>query len=242
MRRVSSVSTRSPDTHSGHAFTLIELLVVIAIIAILMGLLLPVLGRASESARAVSCRNNLHQLAVASVIYSMDSRGHLPSFRNWLYTQPGKLTTGKLFPYLKSKPVYLCPTDKIQLAKKSKTRGAMPPAPVMGGRNQVRDYSYAMNCAICHATDLSAFLRPSKTMLYMEALLATNDYTGQVGPAMVSHSLSFRHGNRGQMVMGDLHVEKMNQKEFQKVEKTRRFWFPTGVSTGPGGMTFPGLN
>ena len=59
-------------------FTLIELLVVMVIIALLVGLLLPALGRAREEARKTQCRSNLRQIGLGMNIYCNDNKSWTP--------------------------------------------------------------------------------------------------------------------------------------------------------------------
>ena len=95
------------------AFTLIELLVVITIIAVLAGLLLPVLSSAQESARSAKCISNLKQIGAAMNLYANDNNNSYPplepsSTTNW--------DTTSINPYLPERPadgrqslLFICP-------------------------------------------------------------------------------------------------------------------------------------
>jgi len=213
-RGLLSKATENP------AFTLIELLVVIAVIAILAHLLLPVLGRAKEAGRATACLNNLKQFGVAASTYTLDNKGRLPSFTNWLRVgTSGRLSSGSLYPYLKNTNVYLCPTDRAVLT----VRPPLPPPAF------TRDYSYAMNCVLCHDIDTVRFVTPSRSLLFGEANLSWNDYTGLVGPEVwmgSTNGFALRHNARANLLFCDFHAERVNGLTTQKLLRSKSFWLP----------------
>lgn len=62
-------------------FTLIELLVTIAIIAVLIGILIPVLGAVRNQARTTKCLKQAQQVAVGVMTFAGDNKGQLPANR-----------------------------------------------------------------------------------------------------------------------------------------------------------------
>ncbi len=93
MARMHSLSRTDRLPHFGsakcvgtlRAFTIVELLVVVALVTMLVGMMLPALGNARESARSARCAQHQRQLTIALTSYTGDHDGrfvpnrmHLP--------------------------------------------------------------------------------------------------------------------------------------------------------------------
>ena len=123
------------------AFTLVELLVVIGIIAVLVGILLPALGRAREQARRASCLSNLRQVHHAFHFYAQENKDKVPlgyragrkQFNSMVYS----MTSGKfcLFGILylnrmmQEPEVFFCPSDEDPRATLNTEINPWPPGP-----------------------------------------------------------------------------------------------------------------
>ena len=90
-------------------FTLVELLVVIGIISLLMGILLPSLAGARESARAVASLSNLRQIGIALVAYRNENRGFYPRHSSPSSQVPRTRWADDIYPYLQNTEVYMTP-------------------------------------------------------------------------------------------------------------------------------------
>ena len=79
-------------------FSLIDVLVSIAVIALLIGILLPSIGRVRESARKVICSSDMRQIGLGMSLYAEDNNSMLPS--SVFLDDDGGRTAQAMFPHL----------------------------------------------------------------------------------------------------------------------------------------------
>jgi prepilin-type N-terminal cleavage/methylation domain-containing protein len=120
-------------TPRARAFTLVELLVVIGIIAVLIGILIPVLGRARDQANKTACMSNIRQVMIGFTMYAnnnkdkcpfgarLDNPGGVDLPEDWVHWRQGingeGLNSSAIAPFLSGKGeglknILRCPSDR----------------------------------------------------------------------------------------------------------------------------------
>lgn len=216
-----SISGREPL----RGFTLIELLAVIAVIGILGGLLLPALSRAKENASRTSCMNNEKQLDLGWQMYADQAGGILASndwdFRSsdatespsnsWvtgnaaLDTNADTITSGSIYPYVKSVKAYRCPVDRsLVLGTSVPTLRSYSLSCFMGGPEDDEEYDV-------RPLDRSSQInKASATLTFLEEDISTIDDGHFLYSTAIDNWLnvpSWRHQHGDTLAFADGHGE-----------------------------------
>ena len=128
-------------TSAAGMFTLADLTAVTIVLALLSGLLLPILAAARLQSRLATCQSNEGRLGLALSQYVQDNDGTFPGGSHYFY---GEGWASQLYPYVHDTKAYACPED--------------------AGHS----VSYAYNLNLCGSATLASLNAPSRTVALAE--------------------------------------------------------------------------
>ena len=223
-----------------HGFTLIELLVVVAIISVLISLLLPSLSQARESAKQITCANNLRTLMSAQTFYAQDNR----VYAGYWYSGAGAINFVQSYimktkvydPYAKKgQPVnispYVCPNvPPVVIISESPRLVEGNPNPY-GWNAKIGSWTYGQNPATnapyfpFHSPERIS--RPSMVIGWSEGGAAGVLYNPWISWGWTLYPIDLRHGASSRLIANavflDGHCGKLNDYD---LHKTRLLYDP----------------
>lgn len=235
MKRVKIVSFRKVE-RQGRGFTLIELLIVIAIVAILAGILFPVLAQSRDKGRQAVCWSHLRQLALANRMYASDWDGYFvpaaPRFLSdccrWFGVRnaQGRFEprSGALVPYLKEGgQIRICPSFHASSGFDAGTGGYVYNYVGVGSRVWYQGYTADL-AAFDGSLSEAEISEPSETVMFADGALDTGthlvEYAFLIAPAFVlaripnayyplDPSVHFRHQQTASVAFVDGHSQPL---------------------------------
>lgn len=204
------------------AFTLVELLVVIGIIGVLIGILLPTLGRARETARRTNCLSNLRQVGVVLRNYSVENQGYVPigyrsgfkQFNSMVYSK----TSGKfclfgilyLTKHMDSPEIFFCPSNEDPQSNFNSETNPWPPVKGPDAPNQYAGYGFRPEYQLDDEFHIKPGSNPVPKMSAFEEKAILADLTAVV------ERVDRRHGTGINVLYGDGSGRWVNRVHFEE--------------------------
>jgi prepilin-type N-terminal cleavage/methylation domain-containing protein len=215
------------STRRRTGFTLIELLVVIAIISLLVGILLPALGKAKSSAQRIKCETNIRAIMTSVNNYGADNKDFVPrpnwelagdTIPGWLYVPPRVPNvvwethrTGSLWQYMEVDDIYRCPSHREPYTGTAFTTSYMLNGALVGFPGsvpQIKKFRIEM-------------FRTNSIIIWETEGESWND-----GSSYPTEGINERHGKGAAIACMDTHTEWMTRAKYN-LELTRgpsRLW------------------
>jgi prepilin-type N-terminal cleavage/methylation domain-containing protein len=220
------------STRVCRGFTLIELLVVIAVISLLVGILLPALGKARQAARDLKCQINQRSIAQAIQLYLDDQKD--PRFFDLYPRSPlardhwyAMVVLNDYLSGASESGVFVCPIAKGDLSVTDPTTRAYLES---GARFFVRDYDddgvdefteYFFN-----DSRVTTFGNPPRHSGVSNQFLRGIKHPAEVVWLTDAYDEVPRHGGKNYFTFGDQRIVALRPDDYLEAASTDKYGAP----------------